>query len=317
MGTMKSAIDARAELGAVVVTYNPGIETLHNIDLLLPQVARIVIVDNSVQSKIIDQLCASARHGLTILRNGDNLGIAAALNQGCAELRKGGFRWAVTFDQDSEPATDMTEKLIEALSSLENVNTIAAIGPHVCDATQQIKHTLLTRSKRFPLLFQRVDSEEDDRIKPVDMVITSGCLTNLEVLTRLGGFREEFFIDYVDTEFCFRARRHGYNVFVSPKARLFHKMGARSKFHFLGARFFPLNHSPIRRYYIARNSVPMFREYALRFPHWMLFDVFAAVHNAFRILVFEQNKREKVIMSLRGFCDGIRGRMGKFQETES
>jgi len=38
-------------------------------------------------------------------------------------------------------------------------------------------------------------------------VITSGSLLPLATYADIGPFREEFFIDFVDTDYCFRARK--------------------------------------------------------------------------------------------------------------
>ncbi len=144
----------------------------------------------------------------------------------------------------------------------------------------------------------------------VTIVITSGALTNLQVWEKLGGFRDDFFIDYVDTEYCLRAKRAGYKILVSAGAKLYHRLGDKREVKRLGLTLKPTFHSPLRLYYVARNRVPMVREYALEFPHWFLFDVVAGAYNTLRILLTEDKRLQKLGATVQGTWDGLLGRMG-------
>ena len=307
----------RPRVGGVIVTYNPDWKTINNIELLLPQVDHLVVVDNSTQSAVVNRLEVAFKEKLTVLRNGKNSGIAAALNKGCLKLLQQGYQWAVTMDQDSQPAPNLISSLVDGLLAFEARSSVALVGCHPLHPEHtDLEYRWLQQSARFPAFFKRTGLGPDVKVSPVDVVITSGCLTSLEVWFKLGQFRTEFFIDYVDTEFCLRAKRNGYHVLACYNALMFHTMGLRTRGKLFGRMFLPLNHSPVRRYYIARNSIVMIREYGLLFPHWLLFDVCASLYNAFRILMFESHRRRKIAMCIRGFRDGLLGRMGALQDWE-
>ncbi len=87
---------------AVLISHFPPREVLTNVALLIDQVAHVVIVDNtpaSEPSPVIRSLENNSR--CTVIRNGENRGIAAALNTGIRCAIALGYQWVVTFDQDS------------------------------------------------------------------------------------------------------------------------------------------------------------------------------------------------------------------------
>jgi rhamnosyltransferase len=155
--------------------------------------------------------------------------------------------------------------------------------------------------------FKRVAPTAD---QAVDVLITSGCLTDLILLKQLGGFLESLFIDYVDTELCLRSKLNGLKIVVSRNAILFHSLGRKTQ-HLLGSvRMQTTNHVPLRRYYIARNAIYMHKNYAVAFPGWAAFDIIANGFAFFKILAFEQQKFTKIQSILSGWTHGLVGKSG-------
>jgi rhamnosyltransferase len=165
------------------------------------------------------------------------------------------------------------------------------------------------RPRKAPPYFERVTC---DRIGPegVTLVITSGTLTSVAAFRQLGPFREEFFIDLVDFEYCLRARRAGYRILVSCQARILHRVGAKSQARVAGISLSPTNHSPLRKYYLFRNTVRVIGAYGGSFPHWLLYQLAALLEIFLGILFVEDGKSRKLRACLIGVWDGIIGRMG-------
>ncbi len=65
---------------------------------------------------------------------------------------------------------------------------------------------------------------------------------------------------------------------------------------------------------MARNRITMWRRYAVRHPHWALFDSVFAGYNYIRVLVFEKNRPKKLRAVLLGTWDGLCGRSGPCPE---
>jgi rhamnosyltransferase len=115
---------------AVVVTYNPNIdELLRLIKALIHQVSHIVIVDNGSAVDVKSFLINRNDTSVHFLPLNNNLGIATAQNAGIAWAREHKADYVVLFDQDSEPATDMIERLLEATESMVSQGyKVGAVG---------------------------------------------------------------------------------------------------------------------------------------------------------------------------------------------
>jgi rhamnosyltransferase len=193
-------------------------------------------------------------------------------------------------DQDSDLHDDMLTSLIEVRAAYPEPARVAVTGagfgeePHAAPGT----------------LWQEVES-----------VITSGSLIPLAAHAAVGPFRDEFFIDYVDSEYCFRARARGYRVIRTTKPLMSHTIGAPTRHDLLGIARWTTNHSPDRRYYIARNDTVMLREYGgYPFGSWALKSLGRRLRTCKRIMLYERSKARKIAAVSAGWWDGVRGRMG-------
>lgn len=73
-----------------------------------------------------------------------------------------------------------------------------------------------------------------------------------------------------------------------------------------------MNHPLVRKYYIARNRLLVWRKYhsmneAFFFRHY----IYASALDIFKILYMESDKARKIRASFRGFADAVSGRTGK------
>jgi rhamnosyltransferase len=298
----------KSSVCGIIVTFNPD-EKLHmRIDALLQQVAEVVIIDNGSTMESIHMLKAVSHDNLEIHFNERNEGIASALNSGILRSKALGFNWALTVDDDSWPKPGMVESLCKTYRSMKNQAQIAIIAPNLHDPNIDKWAPFLR--PRFGFFYKRTYCV-DENLEDVTTVISSGTLLSIPIWGRIGGFREDFFIDYVDTEYCLRALSNGYKIVVACSARLDHRLGDRRKTQLGPFIIYPTFHSPDRWYYLGRNRIPMFRAYGHLFPHWLLYDFIAGLYGLSRMLLFEDAKREKLSAFLRGICHGLQGRMGK------
>jgi rhamnosyltransferase len=143
-------------------------------------------------------------------------------------------------------------------------------------------------------------------------VITSGSLVDVRLANAIGGFREDYFIDQVDHEFCLRARAHGYKVVISHKPVMTHSVGRLGgvRLPFLGV--LP-NHPPLRKYYIARNTVVTLATYWRSEPEWCLRRLVRLLLGLAEMAILEEHGFNRVRAFAGGVMDGLRRRMGPCQ----
>lgn len=302
-------IDTNGDEGAVIVTHHPEANFIDLIESLKSQVSLIVIVDNGSDDSEIETFSqASKASNVELICNPLNLGIAKGLNQGADFLRQRGYRWMLALDQDSRPYPDLVPGLKKAYLSSRPSQNFSIIAPKILDQATEREARFLR--SRFGLLFRR-DGCMDLFLDDVTLVLSSGCLFDLILMEKVGGFREDFFIDYVDSEYCLRILKEGYKIRVACNAMIDHRLGARKSVRIGPLGFYPTYHSPARWYYISRNRIPMVRMYALKFPHWLSFEIISSVYILFRMLMFEDHRIKKVKAMFYGTIDGLRGRLGE------
>ncbi len=74
--------------------------------------------------------------------------------------------------------------------------------------------------------FHRTDKEYYTKPHSVDWVGGTFLLIRNQVIEKIGLFDEEFFMYFEDAEFCYRARRAGFNVMINPLIVVSHASGA-------------------------------------------------------------------------------------------
>jgi len=141
--------------------------------------------------------------------------------------------------------------------------------------------------------------------------LTSGALMPAWVFDRIGYFASEYFIDQVDVEYSFRIRAAGYLLADSREAVLLHSAGSPKRLSFLGFSFQPSHHGAVRRYYMSRNRVVVFRKYLRIFPRWVMQSMNEALRETIKCFVAEQDRPRKFCYLLLGSWDGLTGRMGR------
>jgi len=282
-------------IAAVVVLYRPVKDVLANIDSYRGQVDRIIAVDNS--EKPGQQFVAELESGgVTYVSLGGNRGIAAALNEGCRRARDLGFAWVLTLDQDSTATPGMVARLAACLEP-PLAQDVAIVAP----VWQQVGGLPVAAA---------------EGCQELDIAMTSGSLTRQSALEELGGFREDFFIDRVDNEFCMRARRRGWRIVQRQDAVLLHRMGHLRRVTF-PVHCWVSDYSPVRRYYMVRNLLEVRREYGREFPAVMALERLYWRKELVKIMVGEPHRLEKAKMMIRGWLDYRRGRFGKYEDLHS
>lgn len=290
---------------AVVITRNPDASLPERLKDFSDQVFKILVVDNG--SANFSKTVLQEMSKLDVIQNLENRGVAAALNQGIMKAIDLGYEWVLTLDQDSQPEPNMVANMMGALEAQESHGDFAIIAPRIADLGGQREARFLVKGSG--VLYRRVRCADDDLID-VTTVITSGALINTSAFQSIGNFREDLFIDYVDSEFCLRANLKGFRILVACQAKLLHQFGERKRVTRGPFTLFPSFHTPERWYTISRNRIPMIKTYALKVPHWFLYELTAAFYITLRMLLTEDRKAAKLWAVLRGTWDGLRGRLG-------
>ena len=298
-----------ARVIGVAVTFRPHVpDTAALLRAVAPQVDALVVVDNGSPAPVVAELRAACEEvGAELVELGANLGIAAAQNRGLARARELGAGLFLLLDQDSLPEPDMVARLRDGLGRARVVapSGVAAVGPVTRDARQPDAPLLFHDERWGP---RRAPLPTDGELVPVTFLLASGCLVTAEALDRVGPMNEAWFIDHIDLEWGLRATRAGMAQFGVAGATLHHHLGDATRKLPGRARQVHL-HSPIRNYYMARNTLLLVRSGLMR-PAWRLGYAAWIVKYAGFYVLLQPPRRARVRELAAGLRDGLLGRTG-------
>ena len=273
---------------AIVILYNPDLKLLQeNLNAFTFQVDETMIWDNSPKDvyakneKYIHELFPH----IVIQGDGNNHGISFGLNKAWKYASQKQYDVLLTMDQDS---VFRDFKLFLSRGEDKWIKE----GLSACGA--------------FP-----IDGNGDsmtEEFLPVNHLITSGMLIPVSLLDSCGGYCQEYKIDGIDIELCYRLRKLGFQTFIDTKSFIKHRFGQQGikKIPFFGVKYFS-NYNPSRLYGIFRNHIITWRRY--HYPRTLTKLIFYDYFKSYVIkdvIFFGSNKREHLAAVYKGFVDGFR-----------
>lgn len=205
----------KQNIGLIYITFYPTEEELKKIRHLA-NIYKTIVVDNTPTKhsyEINSPLCET-------INLGENLGIAKAQNIGFDALIKyQSIKYIFLFDQDTDIADDYPLNMTKEFYNLSKNHNLAALGPTVIQKEKkEVYHSVIHKYKA---------NNQGLIIK--DEIIASGSCISRPALEKIGKNNEMLFIDYVDCDWCFRAKAKGYVCGITNKISIFHKVGVEQK----------------------------------------------------------------------------------------
>jgi rhamnosyltransferase len=291
---------------AVFVTYNPDISTFKKaVKSIIGQVDKIYVIDNCSMDTVRDFIFTIDGIEKIFLEN--NMGVASGFNKGIELAKKDNYRFLLLLDQDSVAPKNMVYCYMEAFEYLsKQFKAIAAIGPRY----ENIRTKRKSKFVKFGWFRNIYNSGSDSQtIVPTDCLISSGSFFPLGVFSDIGKFDEKLFIDHVDTEWCQRALYHGYRIFGLWDVVMEHSLGEWTlNLWFLRWHSQPM-HQPFRLYYIARNSILLYKMSHVPLK-WISGDIVRLLRLLILYALFSRSRAQSLGWFLRGIRDGVRNITG-------
>lgn len=301
-------------LAASIVTFNPDISVLNQLlEILKSGTDRIFVVDNGSGGATTRQLGKlSGDDRVTVKLLSENIGVSAAHNLALDWAEREGCTHLVMFDQDSLPAASMLSELLRVEGALrEKGARVAAVGPQYYDP-RHLTPAPFIRLERG--LVQKIQCGEEDEIIPVDYLITSGTLICLDVLKEIGQLDESLFIDYIDIEWCLRAKNMGFQSYGVCAAKMRHSLGDEVVSWRNGKRLISVR-SPLRNYYLFRNAVLLYKRDYISWI-WILNDAYRLLLKLGFFSLITPPRLTNLKMMLLGLLHGAMGRSGRYWEIK-
>jgi len=290
----RAALPARL-VAAVIITYNCYTSIERTILAVAYQVGTVIIVDNGSEPATLNEIrSAIDRNRLQSCRflpQGRNLGIGAALNVGVRAALATGAEYVLTLDDDTETSPGAVAELVRCCMNHE--------GQHVgIVAARWITPSAIPET-----------SCGEDAPRNVERIPQSGSLIRREVFESVGMFREDYFLDHTDYEYCARIIGAGWRILACPTATVFQRPGDVTLRRFLGRTVVVTNYSAERLFLLCRNGfVLYFRE---RRSGRQLRQHCRVVAVTFvKSILYEREKLRKASAIIRGSVEGLLGNLG-------
>ncbi len=230
-------MSARLDLSVIVVNFN-GREFTPACLESIPAGIETVVVDNGSSDGSPDEIAARFPKA-TLLRNRGNRGFAAAVNQGRAASRG---RYLCLLNNDARLSP---EALPEVVAWMDAHPDVGMAAPQLLHEDGRKQHsfdnfpsfaTVFLNKGLLRLLFPaRFPSKRQEFAEPrdVESVIGACMIVRRELIDRIGGLDEAYFLFLEETDWCLRAWQAGSRVVFLPGAKVVHLQGrTRDKVRF-------------------------------------------------------------------------------------
>jgi GT2 family glycosyltransferase len=287
----------RGKVGVVTVTYNSESVICEFMDSLQKQTQTdfiVYVIDNASSDKTLKRLAAYQWPNVVIISSPTNIGVAAGNNLGIRAALKDGCVAVLLINNDTVFDCDLLATLSEALRQYECEMVVPKIlyfdNPDTIWCAGGYFNRMRASARHFG--YGRKDNGDFNRARIVDYSPTCCMLVNSRVFEQIGFMDSNYFVYFDDTDFCFRAHQAGLKLFYVPTARLLHKVGSltgvNSDFYY---RYTIRNHI----YYLLKH-----------FPRWQIALYFVAYQiHLFVKFVFLLRKPRKFLLAEKAFWAGI------------
>ena len=226
---------ARPRVAVGVVTWNTAALTVGALRSLLDSDQgcdlRLLVRDNASSDGTAEAIAREVPEA-ELEAGHENLGFARGMNRLIARSEE---PWFFALNPDAWPEPGAIGRLVETARSHPKAAVVAPRLEHPDGTLQHSTHPFpslkvaalvafrgagLSRDRGDELLLE--GSWRHDRSRRVDWAIGAALLMRREAIEQVGPFSESFFMYVEDLDWCWRARRRGWEVWFDPSAVVRH-----------------------------------------------------------------------------------------------
>lgn len=233
----------------IIVNYNGGKITQECIESILKQNYKnieIIVSDNGSKDESIEQI-KKRFPKIKILTLGENRGYAGGINEG---LKVSSGEYIIVMNNDlilkKNTITNIIKRQEEA--DIFGVKNYYVSKPDTLWATGVKLNRIIMKAKLIGTMEKDFGQYDQTNF---EHLVGSFLLIKRKVFEKIGGFDEDIFCYYEETEFQERAKKNGFRILFVPEASLLHHVAYSS-----GG-----GSNPVTDYYLVRNRGKFIRKY--------------------------------------------------------
>ncbi len=269
------------KFAAGIILYQPTKSQLENANCLALSFDKLFLFNNSENGYLFPEV--SFHSHVEIIEGNGNKGLPYGFNS--IIERCDNYDFLCTLDQDSIYNGEDILRIKEKIETISKIDEIGIIAPYID--------------------YGYGNHHPSERLEDKRWVITSGSFVNLKVLReeRLC-YDEAYFIDKFEIDLCEQLKRKEYRVLMYHGATLHQRLGEESGHHYP-------NHSELRHYYLFRNRFYFNKKWHKSYVRISL-NIAQTLRHMLMILLYEDNKINKIEKFIKAYFDFKDGLMGKY-----
>jgi GT2 family glycosyltransferase len=226
---------SHGKVGIIVLNWNGKEDTercLNSLQKLTYPNVEVIVVDNG-STDGSQEFIRKCFPNCTLIETGENLGYAGGNNKGIIYGLKRPFEYFFILNNDTIVDPEIIEAFLEGFKQYPGVGILGG-KIYLMSEPERFDHFGGIWNRRrldFDYIGYREldDNENWEEPQDLDYVCGAGLMVHRSVFEEVGLFDPRFFLFWEETDFCFRAKRAGFEVMSYPKAKLWHKVSASFK----------------------------------------------------------------------------------------
>ena len=188
----------------------------------------VILVDNNSSDNSVAFL-QSKYPQVHYIRNTENLGFARGTNIGILHALHASPKFIMLLNNDTTVSPHLLTELLKVMSLDTQIGLVGAVN-YYHRQREKIQfsggHIDWLRGNIVDFTRHHIDAGQFAKYRQVDTIAGSCMLIRREVFEHIGLLDERFFLNFEETDFCCRARKVGYVIFVSMSAAVWHKVSS-------------------------------------------------------------------------------------------
>jgi GT2 family glycosyltransferase len=259
-------------ISIITVDYNGHdmtLELLQSIDNQSYKNIELFVVDNASRAEY-SAFYSKHYPSVFYIRSDKNLGFAGGNNLAVKQA-KGDFLFFI--NNDAEITEGCLQKLVALFEQNPNLGIVSPLLLYHNESKNRgndlIQYAGTTRVHPITARNRTIGEKEWDtgqytEAKPTAYAHGAAMMVKREIIENIGTMFEDFFLYYEELDWCERIRKAGYDIYIEPNARVYHKESASVQ-----------KISGLKAYYLNRNRIYFMRRNFGGF-NLMLFSLFLA-----------------------------------------
>ena len=286
-------------LAVIVLNWNGADDTIECMDSLIEQTYKkldIILVDNKSSDNSVERfknyISEKKSSHIILIENDVNSGFAGGINVGFKVAQQEKYDYIGILNPDAVADKNCAAALVKVLDSHKDTGLVT--GVLLRRDGQTIDSTGDWFSK-WGLAFPRYRDEPREKAPTQEEYVfgaTGGFVVyRTEMIQKIGGMDDDFFMYYEDVDLSFRAQLAGYKARYTPDAIAYHKQGAST------------NKVPGLAVYNTFKNIPMLT--LKNVPGSLLWTVLPRFLLAYKLMLFNAIVKGRGTPALKGWWKSL------------